>query len=240
VRRLPALAVATLIALGVSLPVSRADTEIYVGYKPSALEKGRLVVDVETESGTYEVSPVGTFAVTGLRLIVKTDDPLGFSQATFDALLGKEDERLPFVEIAARIDPAGKSTDFEVYSGHLHCAAVRSDKRHGAKGPGLACSTAYDEGDDGSLFLVPRFGQDGVATRFDLYLKDHSQRVGDHKGTPVGAPFVGIMLNAGLYDLDAKRYYASKTFANARPILRLAESKRPLVLSLETFIAKPD
>ncbi|MCI5076298.1 hypothetical protein [Oricola sp.] len=208
-----------------------AAPEIYLHLLADRPTSDRMVLQHESEDSDYNLRQHGDFAVTDILVTIESDRPDGLSKAGFEAML---DRSSIYLRIAARIDPADRIFDnMLVFSGVMYCQPVQESAEDKVQQPGFSCFSGYDEGDDGGFYLVPVFGEDGVAKRFDMHLNRLSQRVSDHEGTPTGDPFVGVLLDSYDDELDREVWYRWSSYANARPILRLADPSRPEVIEFQ-------
>lgn len=194
-----------------------SETFIHLRADPAPLD--RFVVDLYAEDEDYEVSFVETLAVERMALVVKSGPPNGLDP---DALA--DGDRGVLVQLRVGVTPSDTRPDDTALFGDIFCRGSAPPQGYDTKERGLLCLSAYDAGDAGEFFVVPRFSDNGTLEAAQVYFSVESQKVKDREGTPDGDPFVGALLNGRGLSVDQSIADFSETFANARPIVRLRES----------------
>ena len=231
------------LVIGVStfqLPMSAANayTETFMHLRPSIGDLGAFAFDLYLEDEDFNASFAETLPVKAIRLVIQTDHPSGLSKADLSNK-AKQEFAMVAVKLVVGIEPGDTRATSGILTGQLACQITQAPPRYDLSAIGLHCPTEYDAGDAGEFFIEPIFGDEGFAASFDVHFRVVAQKTSDREGTPAGPPFVGALLNGHQDSLEQSVTGSGERLRNARPLLRLKDPAKPLVLNFSTY-ARPD
>ena len=232
---LSGLMTVALVAPSLHQPASAANVyaETFLHLKPATADLGEFELDLHVEDEQFKAYFAETLPVNAIRMVMQTDHPAGLSKQHLSSKAAEEYGTVA-IKMIVGVEPADYRSPGNL-TGQFHCQAVSAPKSYNLSGVGLLCPTGYDAGDAGEFFVEPVFGDAETTSSFRAHFRVVSQKTLDRKGTPDGKPFIGALLNGHQSSLEMSAGSANEEFRNARPLLRLKDLNKPLVLGFTSY-----